>query len=215
MTADTRLPDSDLARRADRYVAELSPPALRNHCTRTFLLADAAGRRQGLRYDRELLYLGAVLHDLGLTDRFNGGPDRFEVSGADAAVAFAAEHGLPADKHEVLWDAVALHTSVGIVTRKRPEVALVAVGTAMDVAGVGLAALDPAEVERVVADYPRLGWDEAVAGLVLAHVRKAPRAAALTWLAEVGRAGLPGFACPTFLDLLAASPWRNRAAADS
>lgn len=202
---DPRIPDSDLARRAARYAAELSAPFLYHHAVRTFLLADAVGRRQGLRYDVELLYLGSVLHDLGLTGKLDS-PERFEVAGADAARALAVENGLSEEKADILWDAVALHTSTGIVNRKRPEIALVGVGTAMDVSGLGLDQLDPAEVERIMADFPRLGFEAAVLGAVAAVARVNPRAAAVTWVAEVGRTEVPGFRCPTFAEVVRANP---------
>lgn len=204
----SRIPDSALALKAARYVSELSAPFLYHHAVRTFLLADAVGRRQGLKYDAELLYLGSVMHDLGLTGKLDT-PERFEVAGADAAKSFVVSGGLPEDKAEVVWDAIALHTSAGIVNRKRPEIALVAVGTAMDVFGFGAEQLDPAEVERIMAEYPRLGFEEAILEAVVAVARRNPRAATFTWVAEVGRSQIPGFRCPTFVEVVRASPFRK------
>jgi hypothetical protein len=122
---------------------EVSPTFLCHHCIRTFLFSDLLGQRDGLKCDRELLYLGAVMHDLGLTERFDG-EQRFEVDGADAARAFVLEHGLSDEKAEVVWDAIALHTSIGIVSRKQPEMALVHLGASADV----LDRLLPVRVER-------------------------------------------------------------------
>ena len=76
-------PDTELCQRATVFVAELSPPFLFNHCARSFLFADAIGKRDGLHYDRELLYLSAMLHDLELTDSYLGADQRFELEGAD------------------------------------------------------------------------------------------------------------------------------------
>ncbi|MBI4780853.1 MAG: hypothetical protein HY785_05965 [Oscillatoriophycideae cyanobacterium NC_groundwater_1537_Pr4_S-0.65um_50_18] len=84
--------------------------SLCNHCIRTFLLGDLLGVRDGLKCDneallrsadRELLYLSAVMHDLGFTERFDA-EQRFEVSGADAAQAFVLEHGLSDEKAEIV-----------------------------------------------------------------------------------------------------------------
>lgn len=206
---DASVPDSELARRATRHVAALSPPALYHHCVRTFLLGDAVGQQQGLKYDRELLYLAAVMHDLGFVDAV-GGTERFEVTGADAARAFALEHGLSDDKADVLWDAVALHTSVGISARKRPEIALVTVGTAMDIGGFGAEQLDPEVVEKILADWPRLGWDRVLPKLISAELRrKGPRPYVFTWLAEAGREIVPGWRCPTVLNILRACPFNE------
>ena len=100
------IPDSELAKKATQLVAEVSPQFLYHHCIRTFLFANLIGQRQEMKYDRELLYLGATMHDLGLTERFDGN-QRFEVDGADAARAFLLQHGLPEDRAEVVWDALA------------------------------------------------------------------------------------------------------------
>lgn len=86
-------PDSELCQRATALVAELSPSFLFNHCARSFLFADAIGKHDRLQYDRELLYLSAMLHDLGLTDAYVGADQRFELEGADRARAFLVERG--------------------------------------------------------------------------------------------------------------------------
>jgi len=77
------IPDSELALKAAKLVAEISPQFL-YHCMRTFLFANLIGQRNEI----ELLYLGAIMHDLGLTERFDG-DQRYEVDGADAAREFA------------------------------------------------------------------------------------------------------------------------------
>ena len=81
---------------------------------RSYLFGELLGRAKGLKFDSELFYLGTVLHDLGLTERFMG-QERFEVEGADAAADFLKDKGAPKDWVEVVWDAVALSTSRGIV----------------------------------------------------------------------------------------------------
>jgi hypothetical protein len=111
-------PDSELCQRATALVAELSPAFLFNHCARSFLFGDAIGKRDGLQYDRELLYLSAMLHDLGLTDSYLGADQRFELEGADRARAFLVEQGLEAPKADVVWDAIALNSTFGIALRK-------------------------------------------------------------------------------------------------
>ena len=93
------IPDSEICNKATQLVAEVSPGFLCHHCIRTFLFGDLLGQRDGLKCDRELLYLGAVMHDLGLSDRFEG-EQRFEVDGADAARAFALKHGLSTRKRK-------------------------------------------------------------------------------------------------------------------
>ena len=195
------IPDSEICQKATQLVAEISPTFLCNHCIRTFLFGDLLGQRDGLKCDRELLYLGAVMHDLGLTDRFDGS-QRFEVDGADAARAFVLEHGLSDEKAEIVWDAIALHTSSGIASCKQPEIALVHLGAGADVLGVQIADIPPETVEQVIDTYPRLGFNAAMTELLVSQVKRKPQTAAFTWLAEVGRSCIHGFASPSWNEML-------------
>ena len=162
-----------------------------------------------MKYDRELLYLGALMHDLGLTERFDGN-QRFEVDGADAARSFLLQNGLPEEKAEAVWDAIALHTSIGIAERNPPEIALVHLGASMDVGGLGIEDLDPETVERVIEMYPRVGCGQALLDLIISQVKRKPKPAAFTWMAEVGRCHIHGFACPTFDQIILNNPLDQR-----
>ncbi len=202
------IPDSELAKKATQLVSEVSPKFLYNHCVRTYLFAEILGRRDGLKFDRELLYLSAVMHDLGLTERFDG-EQRFEVDGADAAQAFLLEHGLPQEKVEIVWDAIALHTSIGIASRKRPEIALVHLGAGVDVAGMRLQDIAPETVERIIDAYPRLSCGKALMELIISQIKRKPQAVAFTWMADVGRCHVHGFVCPSFGDAISNSPFHD------
>ena len=201
------IPDSELTKKATQLVAEVSPKVLYHHCVRTYLFGELLGKRDGLKYDRELLYLSAVMHDLGLTERFDSGEQRFEVDGADAAQAFVLEHGLSAEKAEIVWDAIALHTSIGIASRKQPEIALVHLGAGADVFGMRLEEIDPETIERVIDAYPRLGWNTVVTELIISQIKRKPKAASFTWMADIGRCHVHGFACPTFAEIIGNSPF--------
>ncbi len=200
------IPDSELCRKATQLVVEVSPRFLYHHCVRTYLFGTLLGQRDGLKYDRELLYLAALMHDLGLTKRFDG-EQRFEVDGADAARTFVIEHGLPIEKAEIVWDAIALHTSIGIASRKQPEIALVHFGAGMDVFGLRMEDIAPEKVERIIEVYPRLESNKGLTELLVSQVKRKPLSAAFTWLVEVGRCYIHGFACPSYEDLVRSSPF--------
>lgn len=200
------IPDSELAKKATQLVDKASPKFLYNHCLRTYLFAEAIGRRDGLKYDRELLYLGALMHDLGLTEKFDGN-QRFEVDGADAARMFLLEHELSAEKAEIIWDAIALHTSIGIASRKQPEIALVHVGAGADIFGLRLPDISPEVVEQIVNAYPRLDINRSITDLLVSQVKRKPQVAAFTWLADLGRCHIHGFNCPSFDDMICNSPF--------
>ena len=131
----------------------------------------------------------------------------FVVDGADAARDFVLKHGLSDEKAEVVWDAIALHTSLGIADRKQPEIALVALGAAADVLGVQIADIPPETVEQVIDTYPRLGFNAAMTELLVSQVKRKPQPTTLTWLAEVGRSCIHGFASPNWNEMLARSPF--------
>jgi len=159
--AGVELPDSKLARDATEYVRKLSAPVVFNHVLRTYVFGALLGQAMNLKFDSELFYLGAVFHDLGQTERFMG-KQRFEVDGADAAAEFLQDKGIPKESIEVVWDAIALHTSGGIVERKRPEIALVSAGAGADVAGFGIDQLPRKAVAQVIAVLPSSGVQEGI-----------------------------------------------------
>jgi len=199
-------PDSPICRKAELLLQEVLPRQLRNHSYRTFYLGELVGDRNGVCCDRELLYLSSLLHDLGLTDKYDGDL-RFEVRGADAAREFVKAHGLSDDKAETLWDAIALHTAPGIADRKGPEAALVQLGAACDIMGVAYEQVGAAQVDAVIAEFPREGIQKYFLEQILREVMDHPTAVSATWMADVGRQSLPEVGCPTWADQIRASPY--------
>ncbi len=200
-------PDSELCQLATALVADLSPPFLFNHCARSFLFADEIGKRDHLQYDRELLYLAAMLHDLGLTDAYLDGNRRFEVEGADKARAFLVEHGLDGKKADVVWDAIALNTSFGIATRKGPEIALAHLGVTADF--LGLADVNADRVSQIVSEFPRPAFISSATDLLVKCARRKPQFVPGTFLEIVVRSHAPDVRLTTWTDFLAPSPWKE------
>ena len=135
------------------------------------------------------------------------GNQRFEVDGADAAAAFLKDKEVPAELIEVVWDAVALHTSVGIVEHKRPEIALVSAGAGADVVGFGVAQLPGEAVAQVIAAFPRPGFKMAYQKVMAEIVARKPETAMGNFLASVGERHVPGYKAPNFCDLMDAAPF--------
>jgi len=90
MVAGVRLVDSEIARLATDLSRTVSPPYLFNHVMRTFLFGSLVGRALEQKFDEEVLYLACILHDIGLTERFQGDLP-FEIQGAEAARHFLEE----------------------------------------------------------------------------------------------------------------------------
>ncbi|MFB9324479.1 HD domain-containing protein [Paenibacillus aurantiacus] len=158
------IPDSKLAQKATRLVYEISPDFLYNHCLRTFAFGDALGQKYGLRYDRELFFLGAVLHDIGLTDHVCR-HHSFEHEGADYAEKFLSTHGISREKIDVVREAILLHTSE-IAGEKQPEIALVHFGAGMDILGLRAEDFSEEIVKTILEAYPRLGFKKAIIELM-------------------------------------------------
>jgi HD domain len=153
--ADIRIPDSKLAQEATQLIRDTESHLLFHHSTRVYLWGALAGIRKKLKFDPELLYIGAMFHDIGLTKEYSSATERFEVDSANAARAFLKQHGVPETAIEVVWDAIALHTTPGIPQHKKPEVALVTAGVEMDVLGIDYEGFSESQRAAVVAAHPR------------------------------------------------------------
>src|SRR6516225_7131831 len=119
VVAGIRIPDSKLAQEATDLLREHCTPLLLAHSLRVYLFGALRGRHRGLTVDHELLYIGAVFHDLGLTARYRSQDHRFEVDSANAAREFLGARGIDEAAVGVVWDAIALHTTPEIPWHKR------------------------------------------------------------------------------------------------
>jgi HD domain len=151
------IPDSRLAREVTELVRDTESPLLFHHSSRVYYWGALAGKRRGLTFDPELLYAGAMFHDMGLTDRHSSARERFEVDGANAARDFLRSHGLAQSDIDTVWTAIALHTTPGIPQHMHPVVALVTAGVEMDVLGMNYAGYSGQVREAVVRAHPRSG----------------------------------------------------------
>ena len=203
--AGIRIPDSKLSVAALDLVKAESHASIYKHVLRTFVFGALAARAEGIKFDEELFFLGAVLHDLGLTERFGARVGRFEVVGADAAQSYLAGEGVAADRAAVVWEAIALHTSNGIALRRAPEVVLVHIGASIDVMGLGLERFPPMVVQQMIEALPRENFKKVFVDALFARVQKDPQSVALTWMSEAARRHVHGFECPDFIDLVSAS----------
>ena len=155
MISGVKIPDSKIAREAAELVRQHESDLWFNHSVRVFLFGAMKGIRLNLKFDSELLYVAALFHDLGLVDAYHTEKKRFEVDGADAAREFLKAHGIPEPKADLVWEAIALHTTPGIPQFMRPEIALTNAGVLVDVVGIGYDEYTPEQRAQVIADFPR------------------------------------------------------------
>ncbi len=154
-TSGVTIPDSKLAREATELVRDTESTLLFNHSTRVYYFAALAGKRLELSFDSELLYIGAMFHDMGLTPNYSSKSDRFEVDGANSAREFLRRQNVSPHEIDIVWTAIALHTTPGIPQYMHPVIALLTNGVEMDVLGIAYSELSDADREAIVAAYPR------------------------------------------------------------
>src|SRR6202163_1810527 len=149
------IPDTKLTREITELVRDKEPPLLFHHSSRVYYFGALAGKHRGLHFDPELLYAGAMFHDMGLTPKHSSSNERFEVDGANAARDFLRSHGIAQQDIDLVWTAIALHTTPGIPQHMHPVIALVTAGVEMDVLGLSYAEYSDAERDAIVHVHPR------------------------------------------------------------
>jgi hypothetical protein len=149
------IPDSKLAREITEYIRDNETDLLFNHSSRVYHFGALAGIQRGLTFDRELLYAGAMFHDIGLMPDHASTTERFEVDGAFAAHDFLRSRGISEEDAYTVWTAIALHTTPGVPIHMHPIVALVTAGVEMDVLGLTYDQYSDEEREAVVNTFPR------------------------------------------------------------
>jgi len=160
--AGIKIPDSTIASQATELLLEHGTEFLYNHSSRAFIFASLNAVQKKIRYDQEILYVSSIFHDLGLTPHYSSPDKRFEVDGANAARDFLRSHGLSPQVLQLVWDAIALHTTPGIAEHKEAEVALLNYGVALDVVGRGFEQLSEKDRDDIVKQFPRTDFKKEI-----------------------------------------------------
>ncbi|HEX8855889.1 MAG TPA: HD domain-containing protein [Thermoleophilaceae bacterium] len=200
--AGIAIPDSTLAREATEFVQDASTQLLFDHSRRVFLWGTLRGEKLGLNYDPELLYVGAMFHDIGLVEGHRSEHERFEIDGANAARAFLERHGLPEESVMTVWESIALHTTPEVPRYKQPEVWMVNLGVEYDVIGLHFDDLTAKQREAVLGAHPRTGFKQGIVEAFSAGMRDKPETTFGTMNADILEATLPGYVRPNFCDLI-------------
>jgi hypothetical protein len=200
--AGVQIPDSALAGDATEFVQDVSTQLLFDHSRRVFLWGSLLGQRLGLAPDPELLYVGAMFHDIGLVDGHRSAHERFEIDGANAARAFLERHGLPEDRVMTVWESIALHTTPEVPRYKQPEVRLVTMGVEYDVLGLHFDDLEATQREAVLAAHPRANFKNGIVEAFSAGMRDKPETTFGTMNTDILEATVPGYVRPNFCDYI-------------
>ena len=197
-------PDTPLAREAGALLDAECDRELAGHCRRSYQFAALIARAEGVEVDEEVLFLGTLLHDLGLARRYDG-PERFDVRGANFVRALLLDHGMERARAENVWDVIALHAAGAIAQHKSPETRIANRGISVDVRGVGADVLPTDAVREVLDEWPRQDFPSAFTRLLVDEVRAHPDTVRFSWLESVASAHVPGFEVTDFLAVLRAS----------
>jgi hypothetical protein len=206
--AGIRVPDSAIARAATDLIRDTEDDLLYNHSRRVFFWAAMTGDRRELKYDPELLYLGAMFHDMGLTDQHASKDLRFEVDGANAAARFMKSHGVSDRDIEDVWTAIALHTTPGIPEHMRPTIALVTAGVEMDVLGIAYHDFTHEQRDHVCSHHPREhDFKENIIDHFADGIRSKPLTTFGNVKADVLALKVPGYERLNFCSIIRNSAW--------
>ena len=201
------VPDTKVARDATELVRESATDLVYHHSRRVFFFGSLQGRNRGLSFDPELLYVGAMFHDLGLNEQFRSSGRRFEVDSADEARRFLHGHGVPEDSVRRVWTAIALHTTPGVPQFMEPEVALVTAGVEYDVLGIGYEDISDADRATITALHPRPGFKQRILQAFNEGMAPRPETTFGTVNADVLERFVPGFQRGNFVDVIERSRW--------
>ena len=201
------IPDSPLVRDITEYIRDTEDELLFNHSRRVFLFGALQGHRRGLQPDPELLYAGAMFHDIGLTQGYRTSMFRFEVDGANAARDFLLERGVDEAAARKVWLSIALHTTPGVPEFLEPEIALVTAGVETDVLGIGRDDLSAEAIEAVTAAHPRPDFKNRILRAFTDGMKHRPRSTFGTVNADVLQHFDDSFVRDDFVEIIRSNSW--------
>jgi hypothetical protein len=208
LLAGVAVPDTPLVTRAIAYAREHCEPYLFNHVMRSWLFAAIVADLRKTRHDAEVLAVATVLHDLGLAKAFDG-PLRFEVEGANAARTFARNEGIDDRRAQLIWDGVALNSTVSIALYKGAEIALCTAGIGLDWGGFGYEMVSEDQMATIVDAFPRLQMKQRFTRAVCGIVETRPTTTYDNFAGDFGERFVPGYRRKSIVDYLLNSPFQE------
>ena len=206
LIAGVSVPDNPLIVAVTEYAQRLSEPYLFNHAMRSWLFAETIGRIRGIDYDHEVVAIGTILHDIGLTASVSG-PDRFEVNGANAALSFIRRESLSDRRAQLIWDLIALNSTPSLALHKEPEVAVGTMGIGLDYGGFGAEMLPADDVKGILEAFPRLRMKQRFAETCSRLVTAKPETSHDNFLRDFGERFVPGYKAVSTVDILMNAPF--------
>jgi hypothetical protein len=204
--AGIKVPDTILVRDAIELSRSESELFLHNHVMRSWLFSVLLSEGAERAPDPELLAVATILHDLGLTQRY-AAESRFEVDGANAARSFLKGRGISTQQTQLVWDAIALHTTRSIALFKEPEVVMTHSGITVDVLGAGLDRIPQDKLAAILTEFPRLKLKDGLKECLCNIARQKPATTFDNIVRDFGVRYVEGYTHPNFADVVANAPF--------
>jgi hypothetical protein len=131
------------------------------------------------------------------------------VEGANAARTFARNEGIDERRAQLIWDGVALNSTVSIALFKEPEIALATMGIGLDWGGFGYDSLTETDVAGIVEAFPRLGMKERFKKAVCRIVETRPETTYDNFARDFGERFVSGYKPISTVDYLLNSPFKE------
>ena len=201
--------DTQLVRDAVDLARSTSEPFLFNHVMRSWLFATLLAQGMKTGPDQELVAAAALLHDLGLTEKY-AGQARFEVDGANAARSFLLARGVSPQHVQLVWDAIALHVHGTIALYKKPEVSVIFEAVAVDAVGYAFDRIPSNQMKAILNEFPRLGMKKGITACFTKVAREKPETTYDNSLRDFGSRFVEGYhVAVTGPDLIANAPFED------
>jgi hypothetical protein len=175
---------------------------------RSWLFAVRFGQHRGISHDAEVVAVGTLLHDITLNDSF-AGPRRFEVEAADQVMSFATEARVDERRARLIWDIVALNSTPSIAFFKQPEVALATAGIALDAVGVQYNELPTAEIDAILAEFPRMNLKDRFVKCFTHIAEACPETTYDNFVRDFGERFVPGYKAPSSVEWVTSAPFKE------
>jgi hypothetical protein len=154
-----------------------------NHSVRSYAWAVELARQDQLQFDPEILYVAAMLNDIGLVPAYDLG-GCYEVDGAIAAERLVGEAGEPEARVRAIYDVIALHNLETLPPDPASEVVLLWDSAGTDVTGDRFTDIRPAIVPGLLAAFPRLDFKREFTALFVDQASRKPSCPAAEWVAK-------------------------------
>jgi HD superfamily phosphodiesterase len=204
-----KLPDSKMVSDAQELARKSSEPYLFNHVMRAWIFSALLAKAEIAPPDPELLAVSSLLHDLGLTDKYETHDNRFEVDGANAARSFLQAYRLKSADVQLVWDAIALHSTRSIALHKESVVSLCHSGVQVDVSGIRYDAIEASVMEQILYAYPRLSFKKNLTSCLCGIVRRKPTTTFDNFMHDFGERYVSGYQAVSSVDRLNSAPFES------